>query len=139
MIRHQVHHAHVFTPLPPTPGESSWRRLWTNVQSYWDFSQLRVARERRLKELGQALRPLVNQIGRRQAAGEGMQYSDVLNTNLNAITNRHPLWPPPLGGCVRPIFNPKGYSVVTPSNSASLAAASSLDARTIPSLWCAGE
>lgn len=33
----------------------------------------------------------------------------------------------------------KSYSVVTPSNSASLDSASSFVARTIPSLWCAGE
>lgn len=75
VIACRVYQSHVFTPPPPGPRESRWHRLWTNAQFYWDYSQLRVARERRLKELGPTLRPLVKEIGRRQAAGEGMQYS----------------------------------------------------------------
>jgi hypothetical protein len=46
-----------------------------NAQFYWDFSAIRVARERRLKLVNPDLKPLVKEIARHQAAGEGMQYS----------------------------------------------------------------
>ena len=52
-----------------------WSRFWGEVQFYWDFSEIHVARERRLKKLNPSLRPLVKEIERHQAAGEGMQYS----------------------------------------------------------------
>jgi hypothetical protein len=65
----------MFTPPLFAVGESRWIRLRDGVQFYWDFSELRVAREKRLKQLEPILRPLVKEIGRRQAAGEGMQYS----------------------------------------------------------------
>ena len=42
---------------------------------YWDFSDLRIARERRLKQLNPELRPLIRELNRRQVAGENMQYS----------------------------------------------------------------
>lgn len=70
-----IYHAHIFTPPPPSRGESRWHRLRAEGQFYWDLSELRVARERRLRQMDPALRPLVKEIGRRQAAGEGMQYS----------------------------------------------------------------
>ena len=75
VIAYRIYHARVFTAPPPQPGESRWDRFWADVRFYWDFSELRVAREQRLKLLGPTLRPLVKEIGRRQAAGEGMQYS----------------------------------------------------------------
>lgn len=70
-----IYRAHVFTPPARLPGESGWHRCWDEAQFYWDFSALRVNREKRLKEFNPELRPLVKEIGRRQAAGEGMQYS----------------------------------------------------------------
>ena len=74
VIAYRIYRAHVFTP-PPSPGESQLRQLRADVRFYWDFSGLRVARDRRLRQLDPTLRPLVKEIGRRQAAGEGMQYS----------------------------------------------------------------
>lgn len=74
VIAYRIYRAHVFTP-PPSPGESQLRQLRADVRFYWDFSGLRVARNRRLRQLDPTLRPLVKEIGRRQAAGEGMQYS----------------------------------------------------------------
>jgi hypothetical protein len=75
VIANHIHHAHLFTPPPPSPGESRWHRLRADVQFYWDLSELRVARQKRLKQLNPELRPLVEEIKRHQAAGEGMQYS----------------------------------------------------------------
>jgi hypothetical protein len=75
VIADRIYHAHVFTPPPPSPGKSQWHRLLANAQFYWDLSELRVAGERRLKQLNPDLRPLVKEIKRHQAAGEGMQYS----------------------------------------------------------------
>jgi hypothetical protein len=42
---------------------------------YWDFAEIREAREKRLKRFEPELKPLVEEIKRRQKAGEGMQYS----------------------------------------------------------------
>ena len=75
VIATRIHHSHVFTPPPPSPGESRWHRLRADAQFYWDLSALRVARQKRLKQLNPDLRPLVQEIKRHQAAGEGMQYS----------------------------------------------------------------
>ena len=69
-----IYRAHIFTP-PPTPRESRWRQLWDDAQFYWDFSEIHIARESRLKLLDPTLQPLVKEMGRRQATGEGMQYS----------------------------------------------------------------
>src|ERR1035438_9153255 len=74
VIAYRIYRAHVFTP-PPSPGESQLRQLRADVRFYWDFSGLQVARDRRLRQLDPTLRPLVKEIGLRQAAGEGMQYS----------------------------------------------------------------
>ena len=70
-----IYRAHVFTPPPPTPGESRFHRLLADARFYWDFAEIRQTREKRLKLLNPLLKPLVKEIGRRQAAGEGMQYS----------------------------------------------------------------
>jgi hypothetical protein len=65
----------VFIPPPPSTGESRWHRLRADARFYWDLAGLRVAREKRLKQLNPELKPLVKEIKRHQAAGEGMQYS----------------------------------------------------------------
>jgi hypothetical protein len=75
VIADRIYHAHTFTPPPLSPGESRWRRFRADARFYWDLAELWVARERRLKQLNPELRPLVKEIERHQAAGEGMQYS----------------------------------------------------------------
>lgn len=75
IIAYHISRAGIFTPPTPTSGESQWLRRWRNARSYWDFSELRIARERRLKQLNPELRPLIRELNRRQVAGENMQYS----------------------------------------------------------------
>lgn len=75
LIAIEIYRAHAFTEPPIASGESPVFWHIANAQFYWDFSAIRVARERRLKLLNPALKPLVKEIARRQAAGEGMQYS----------------------------------------------------------------
>ena len=71
----RIYRAGIFTPPVNTPGQSKWSRDFEDAQFYWDFAKLRVEREKRLKEFKPELKPLVDEIGRRQAAGLGMQYS----------------------------------------------------------------
>jgi len=75
IVAYRIWRAGIFTPPPFTPGEARWVRCWHDAHFFWDFSILRIARERRLKELNPALRPLIRELGRRQAAGQNMQYS----------------------------------------------------------------
>ncbi len=75
IIAYRICRAGIFTPPPSTPGESRWERRWRDARFYWDFSALRIARERRLKQLNPELRPLIRELNRRQVAGENMQYS----------------------------------------------------------------
>jgi hypothetical protein len=70
-----IYRARVFTSPPPISGESRWHRVWDTAQFYWDFSEIPVARQERLKMLDPTLRPLVKEINRRQAAGEDLHYS----------------------------------------------------------------
>ena len=66
---------HIFDPPPPLPGESGAHRIWNECRFYWDFAEIREAREMRLKRFEPELKPIVEEIKRRQKAGEGMQYS----------------------------------------------------------------
>jgi len=66
---------HVFTPPQPIPGESRAHRVWNECRFYWDFAEIREAREKRLKRFEPELKPLVEEIKHHQKAGEGMQYS----------------------------------------------------------------
>ncbi len=75
LVAYRVYHAHVFIPPSAEMGESRWRRLTADAEFYWDFAEIRLSRDRRLKQLNPTLRPLVKKIERRQAAGEPMQYS----------------------------------------------------------------
>ena len=70
-----IYNEHIFAPPSQVASESWWPRFLDNAQFYWDVSELRVSREKRLKQLNPDLKPLVKEIVRRQAAGEGMQYS----------------------------------------------------------------
>ena len=74
-IAYRIYRAHVFTPPPTTSGESRFHRLRSDAQFYWDFAEIPIAREKRLKQVNPVLRPLVKQINAAQAAGEDMQYS----------------------------------------------------------------
>ncbi len=66
---------HIFTPPPSLPDESRAHRIWNEYRFYWDFAGIREAREERLKRFEPELKPLVEEIKRRQKIGEGMQYS----------------------------------------------------------------
>lgn len=70
-----VYREGIFTPPPPSAGESRWHRVRDGAQFYWDFSQIPIARQKRLELVNPTLRPLVKEINRRQAAGEDMHYS----------------------------------------------------------------
>jgi hypothetical protein len=71
----EIYRSHAFTPPPVGSNESMLHWHMANAQFYWDFSAIRVAREARLKLFNPELKPLVKEIARHQAAGEGMQYS----------------------------------------------------------------
>ena len=70
-----IFHARVFTAPPPDPGESRWHRFRDAAEFYWDFAEIPLARQRRLGLLNPELRPLVEEINRRESAGEDMHYS----------------------------------------------------------------
>ena len=74
IIAYRIYGAGIFTP-PTAAGESVWNTRWRNAVFYWDFAALRVARERRLKQLNPELRPLIRELDRHLAAGENMQFS----------------------------------------------------------------
>jgi hypothetical protein len=74
IIAYRIYRAGSFIP-PSASGESQWKRRWRNARFYWDFSELHIARDRRLKQLNPELRPLIRELNRRQVAGQNMQYS----------------------------------------------------------------
>lgn len=75
IVAYGTYHMHVFTPPPRELGESWWHEHLDHLQFYWDISKLHVARKERLKLLNPELKPLVQEIRRRQTTGQGMQYS----------------------------------------------------------------
>ena len=75
VIACKIYQAHALTPPPPSPGESRLHRLWGDVQLYWDLADVRLEREKRVKELNPELKSLLWEVNRRQAAGERMEYS----------------------------------------------------------------
>jgi hypothetical protein len=89
-IAARVYRAHVFTPPPPVAGESPLRRAWYDAEFYWDFSEIPIARLKRLKALNPELRPLIQEIDRRQAAGEGMEYSMHIYREIRWLLNFTP-------------------------------------------------
>jgi hypothetical protein len=70
-----IYRENIFTPPPQITNESWNSRLWNKAQFYWDMSELRIARDKRLKQLNPSLTPLIKEINRRQAAGEAISYS----------------------------------------------------------------
>jgi hypothetical protein len=89
-IAWRIYRAGIFTAPPATPGESAWTRRWRDARFYWDFSELRVARAQRLKLLNPELRPLIEDLDRRQAAGENMQYSMHIYREIRWMLNFTP-------------------------------------------------
>ena len=75
VIACKVYRSQIFTPPTFNTSETRWHRFHSNARFYWDFSDFVVARQRRLKQFNPALKPLVKEIARRQAAGEDLQYS----------------------------------------------------------------
>jgi hypothetical protein len=71
----RVYNAQIFTPPSFDPDQSRWSRWHESAEFYWDFAGYILEREKRVKKFDPTLKPLVKEIGRRQAAGEGMQYS----------------------------------------------------------------
>ncbi|MCX6238051.1 MAG: hypothetical protein NTY07_10955 [Bacteroidia bacterium] len=109
VIAFVIYHKHVFIPPPKDTNESWMIRFENNVQFYWDISELRFARDKRVKQFNPSLKPLIKEINRRQATGEGMQYSmniyreirwrlnftsDTINTRLRIIDLRKSLSQP---------------------------------------------
>ncbi len=74
LVAESIYRKHIFTPPPRGQGESRWDHFCEEAQFFWDFAEIPIARERRLKLLDPTLKPLVKEIGRRQAAGEDMEY-----------------------------------------------------------------
>jgi len=75
VIAFAIYHEHIFTTPSQISNESWWPRFWDKAQFYWDMSELRMARETRLKQLNPTIKPLIIEINRKQAAGEAMSYS----------------------------------------------------------------
>lgn len=71
----RLYRAQIFTP--PTGGafDSRWARVPEEAQFYWDFAGFMLGRRERVRHFSPILKPLVKEIARRQAAGQGMQYS----------------------------------------------------------------
>jgi hypothetical protein len=67
--------SHIFAEPPELAMEPLWERIGEEAQFYWDIAGWREARSRRLKQLEPSLRPLIAEVNRREAAGQGMQYS----------------------------------------------------------------
>lgn len=85
-IAGNIYRAHVFTP-PQMSSESGWNRFRESVEFYWDFAGFVMARNQRLKQFDPALRPLVKEIARRQASGEGMEYSMHIYREVRWLVN----------------------------------------------------
>lgn len=90
IIAAQTSRADIFTPPPLAPDESHWSRFREEAQFYWDLSGLRIARAQRLKEMNPILKPLVTEIARRQNAGQNMQYSMHIYTEVRWRLNFTP-------------------------------------------------
>ena len=74
MIAYRIYHAGILTP-PADTAKSEWNARWRTARFYWDFAALRIARQKRLKQLNPELRPLIRELDRHLAARENMQYS----------------------------------------------------------------
>jgi hypothetical protein len=85
-----IRNEHIFHEPADLAAESWWKRNGEATGFYWDVSKLRVAREARLREFNPELQTLVGAIGRRQAHGEGMQYSMHIYREIRWLLNFTP-------------------------------------------------
>jgi hypothetical protein len=89
-VAYRAYRANIFTPLPPIPGESRFRRLRSDAQFYWDFSEIPMARQKRLQRVNPVLRPLIKQMNRAQATGQDMEYSMNIYREIRWLLNFTP-------------------------------------------------
>jgi hypothetical protein len=87
VIAYKIHQSHIFTPPAPDVGESRSHRLWADAQFYWDIAEVRIARDKRVKELNPELKPLLAEVNRRQDAGENMDYSMHIYREIRWLMN----------------------------------------------------
>ena len=66
---------HLYSAAAAHPRGYRWHRLWVDARFYWDLAEVRIARNQRVAQLNPELKALLKEINRRQAAGEGMEYS----------------------------------------------------------------
>ncbi|HEY3932616.1 MAG TPA: hypothetical protein VGM58_09645 [Verrucomicrobiae bacterium] len=69
VIAYEIHQMHIFTP----PSER--HHFLANAEFYWDIAGIRVARDKRLKELGPEFKSLMQEVNKHQNTGEQMEYS----------------------------------------------------------------
>lgn len=86
VISYKIYHAHVFTP-PPMSSESAWHRFTESAEFYWDFADFVMARQQRLQQFKPVLKPLVQEIARRESAGEEMEYSTHIYREVRWLLN----------------------------------------------------
>jgi hypothetical protein len=75
LVATRIYRARVFTAPPRVQRGSWWKYSREKICFYWDFAEVPLARQQRLRLLNPELRPLVTEINRRQTAGEDMHYS----------------------------------------------------------------
>jgi hypothetical protein len=85
-----IYRGHAFTPPSKITNELWWPRFWDNAQFYWDLSELRIAREKRLKLMNPSLKPIIKEINRRQADGIVMSYSMHIYREVRWLLNFTP-------------------------------------------------
>jgi len=74
-VAYRVYSSRIFTPPWSSERSIGWSHFREAASFYWDFAGYILDRQRRVKKFEPTLKPLVQEIDRRQAAGQGMQYS----------------------------------------------------------------
>jgi hypothetical protein len=70
-----VYREHIFTP-PAQLWEKPWMaRVKEKATFFWDLAALRIAREKRLKLFNPVIKPMIQVLNQREAAGEDITYS----------------------------------------------------------------
>ena len=90
VVAYRAYRSHVFTPPASSPGESGLRIFRSDVQFYWDFADIALAREKRLKKINPILLPVVEQITESQASGKDMYYSMHIYREVRWLLNFTP-------------------------------------------------
>ena len=82
-----IYRGHAFTTPLKIANESWWLRFWDKAVFYWDLAELRIAREKRLKQFNPYLKPLIKEINRRQAMGVSISYSMHIYREIRWLLN----------------------------------------------------